>query len=258
MNKKDIKKRIEKLRTEIRRHRYLYHVLDKPEITDGALDSLKNELQELENKYPEFITTDSPTQRVGGRPLDKFKKINHTNSILSLRDAFSLEDLEDWEERNKKILGGENDFSYYAELKLDGLAIVLRYRDGILDKGITRGNGKIGEDVTHNLKTIESIPLILEKTGGRSQKALKGIFEVRGEVIMTKESFKKVNQEQEKNGESKFANPRNTAAGSIRQLDPKIASKRDLDSILITSAPKLASMLPTLGPAAMVVKSMIR
>lgn len=228
MNKKDIKKRIEKLRAEISRHRYLYHVLDKPEITDGALDSLKNELQELENQHPEFITTDSPTQRVGGKSLDKFKKIEHTKPILSLRDAFNLDDLKDWEARNKKILGG-GDFSYYAELKLDGLAIVLRYKDGILNKGITRGNGRIGEDVTHNLKTIESIPLKLEKVDGKALRALRGIFEVRGEVIMTKKSFEKINKEQEERGESKFANPRNTAAGSIRQLDPKIAAKRDLD-----------------------------
>ncbi|NQU99151.1 MAG: NAD-dependent DNA ligase LigA, partial [Parcubacteria group bacterium] len=228
MNKLEVKKRIEKLRAEIRRYRYLYHVLDKPEITDGASDSLKNELQELENKYPELITSDSPTQRVGGRPLDKFRKIKHTSPILSLRDAFKLEDLQDWEERNEKILGGGN-FNYYAELKLDGLAIVLRYKDGILDKGITRGNGRVGEDVTHNLKTIESIPLKLEKVKGVLEKALKGVFEVRGEVIMTKRSFEKINKEQERRGDSKFANPRNTAAGSIRQLDPKIAATRDLD-----------------------------
>ncbi len=228
MNRSEVKKRIEKLRKEIQRHRYLYHVLDKPEISDGALDSLKNELQELEDKYPEFITLDSPTQRVGGQVLDKFQKIEHTRPILSLRDAFNLDDLKDWEERNEKILSKKN-FSYYAELKLDGLAIVLRYKNGVLDKGITRGNGRIGEDVTHNLKTIESIPLKLEEVGGRAARALKGVFEVRGEVIMTKKSFEKINEEQKKKGELPFANPRNTAAGSIRQLDPKIAAKRDLD-----------------------------
>lgn len=229
MNKIEAKKRIEKLRKEIRRHRYLYHVLDKPEISDGALDSLKNELQKLENEYPRFITPDSPTQRVGGKPLSKFKKLKHTNPILSLRDAFSLEDLKDWEERNNKILGGNNNFSYYVELKLDGLAIVLRYRNGLLEKGITRGNGKVGEDVTSNLRTIESIPLKLEKVPGKASKALQGIFEVRGEVVMTKKSFAKTNKEQEKKGEPVFANPRNTAAGSIRQLDPRVAAERELD-----------------------------
>lgn len=228
MNKSEAKKRIEKLRKEIRRHRYLYHVLDKPEISDAALDSLKNELQELEDQHPEFITPDSPTQRVGGKPLDKFKKVKHTKPILSLRDAFSLDDLKDWEERNEKIIG-ENKFSYFVELKLDGLAIILRYKDGTLEKGITRGDGKVGEDVTHNLKTIESIPLRLEKVTGKASKALKGIFEVRGEVIMTKTSFEKTNKEQKKKGEPVFANPRNTAAGSIRQLNPQIAAKRDLD-----------------------------
>lgn len=228
MNKSAVKKRIGKLRTEIRRHRYLYHVLDKPEISDAALDSLKNELQELEDKYPELVTPDSPTQRVGGKPLGKFEKVKHTKPILSLRDAFSLEDLKDWEERNKKILN-KDEFSYYVELKLDGLAIVLRYEDGILKKGITRGDGKVGEDVTNNLKTIESVPLKLERVEGKAQNALRGIFEVRGEVIMTKKSFEKVNKEQKKKGEATFANPRNTAAGSIRQLDPQVAANRDLD-----------------------------
>lgn len=228
MNKLTAKERIEKLKDEINHHRYLYHVLDKIEISDAALDSLKHELAELEEQYPDLITPDSPTQRVGGEPLDEFKKIKHRQPILSLQDAFSFEELLDWEKRNAKLVDNQK-FSYFAELKLDGLAIVLRYQDGVFEKGITRGNGIVGEDVTHNLKTIESIPLRLEKASGKAVNALKGIFEVRGEVIMTKKAFKKVNAEQKTKGEPTFANPRNTAAGSIRQLDPKIAAIRDLD-----------------------------
>ena len=229
--KGEAKIRIEKLKKEIRHHRYLYHVLDKQEISDGALDSLKRELAQLEKQYPDLQAKDSPTQRVSGKPLDKFEKVQHTRPILSLQDAFGFEELMDWEQRNAKIIES-NKFSYFAELKMDGLAIVLRYQDGIFVKGITRGNGIVGEDVTHNLKTIESIPLKLEEAAGKPGVALKGIFEVRGEVIMSKKAFSKANSEQARKGEPIFANPRNTAAGSVRQLDPKIAASRDLDCMV--------------------------
>lgn len=233
----EAKQRIEKLKDEINHHRYLYHVLDRQEISDAALDSLKHELYLLEQKYPEFITPDSPTQRVGGRPLKEFKKVRHKVPMLSLNDAFSEEELRQWEERLKRFILREK-FDYFAELKLDGFAISLVYKNGLLSYGATRGNGKIGEDVTQNLKTINSIPLRLDlhkRIGDtRIQKTLenlikKGTIEVRGEVYMTKAAFEKVNKERKKKGEEVYANPRNTAAGSIRQLDPKVAASRNLD-----------------------------
>ena len=252
MNKKrfsktEVKKRIEKLRKLINHHRYLYHVLDRQEISEAALDSLKKELFDLEQKYPEFITPDSPTQRVGGKPLEKFEKVRHPQPMISLNDAFSEKDMEDWFERNSKLLTKEeiSRLDYYCEPKLDGLAIELIYKDGIFTAGVTRGDGIFGEDVTQNLKTIEAIPLKLreideiikelEREGLKeiAQKIKKqGLEEVvvRGEVIVTKKNFEKVNKEQIKLGQTTFANPRNLAAGSVRQLDPKITAQRKLDS----------------------------
>lgn len=223
MTKNAAKKRIEKLKREINHHRYLYHVLDKIEISDAALDSLKNELVKLEEKYPELMTPDSPTQRVGGKPLAKFKKIRHSKPVLSLQDVFNEEDLKAWEERILKILPEKKPLDYFAELKIDGLSIVLRYENGLLATGATRGDGVMGEDVTQNLKTIEGIPLRLEGT-----KKAPAILEVRGEVYMTIGAFKKVNAARKKSGLPLYANPRNIAAGSIRQLDPKITEKRKL------------------------------
>lgn len=225
MNKIEAKKRIGKLIEEINRHRYLYHVLDKQEISDGALDSLKNELAELEKEFPEFLRKDSPTQRVSGQALDKFSKVKHSTSILSLVDAFNPDDIRDWQERNENILK-QKVKGYFSELKLDGLTVVLTYKDGIFWRGATRGDGKVGEDVSNNLKTIDSIPLSLRPL---PNKKLPKIVEVRGEVVMHKEIFAKINREQEKKGLALFANPRNVAAGSIRQLDPKITASRKLD-----------------------------
>jgi len=235
MNKHEIGKRINKLKQEIEHHRYLYHVQDIQEISDAALDSLKHELYRLEQEYPELITPDSPTQRVGGRPLDKFSKVRHSNPILSLEDVFSIEEAQKWEEKNQKIVPGPYD--YFCELKLDGLTVVLTYQDGALVRGATRGDGITGEDVTQNLKTIESIPLKLKiedlpqlRSGqGRSKIKIPEIFEVRGEVVMTKKVFDEINLAQEKSGLPKYANPRNVAAGSIRQLDSKITAARKLD-----------------------------
>ncbi len=191
--------------------------MDKQEISDAALDSLKKELADLERQWPDLVTLDSPTQRVGGQPLAKFKKVAHSRPMLSLVDAFSREELEDWETRIKK-LAPHSQFDYYAEVKMDGLAVALIYEQGILVQGATRGDGKVGEEVTENLKTIESIPLSLEKP-------YPARVEVRGEVYMSKKNFDQLNK---KEGQ-KFANPRNAAAGSIRQLDPKIAASRQLD-----------------------------
>jgi len=219
MNKSEAKKRIEKLKAEINYHRYLYHVLDKQEISDAALDSLKHELEILERQFPEYISSDSPTQRVGGKPLEKFKKVTHQIRMVSLNDAFTEEEMSDWEERIKKIFPTHK-FEYFAEVKLDGFAVALEYEKGVLKTGSTRGDGLVGEDVTQNLKTIESIPLRLRQDIDA---------EIRGEVIMTKKSFEAANARQKQLGEKIYANPRNLAAGSIRQLDPRLAASRNLD-----------------------------
>ncbi len=243
MDEKLAKERIEKLKEIINEARYAYHVLNKDLYPPEVLDSLKKELFDLEQKFPQFITPDSPTQRIGGEPLKEFPKVRHKVPMLSFNDAFSLEDLEDWEERNQKLVPGK--YSYFCELKIDGLAIKLVYRKGILEVGATRGDGYLGEDVTQNVKTIEAIPLSLlpipkiienlkneglEKTIEYFKNGYPEEIEVRGEVFMHLIDFRKLNEEREKNGEPLFANPRNAAAGSLRQLDPKITSQRKLDS----------------------------
>lgn len=247
MNKSESHQRIKKLRELINYHRYLYHVLDKQQISDQALDSLKKELFDLEQKNPEFITPDSPTQRVAGLPLKEFKKVRHPERMLSLNDAFSEDDMKDWQERISKLLtdGEKSKIDFYCELKLDGLAIELIYKDGILETGSTRGDGILGEDVTQNLKTIEAIPLKLRETKDVVKDLEKeGLMEivrtiaktglkkviVRGEVFLSKKEFEEINKLQIKKGLPSYANPRNIAAGSIRQLDPKITALRRLDS----------------------------
>jgi DNA ligase (NAD+) len=232
MTKTEAKKRTEKLRAVISHHRYLYHVLDTQEISDAALDSLKHELYQLEQQYPEFITPDSPTQRVGGEPLKEFKKVSHKIPMLSIEDVFSEKELEDWEKYLKRLapssFASAKKRGYFCELKIDGFAVTLIYKNGIFVRGATRGNGRIGEDVTQNLKTIESIPLKLRELGGLSSTILNGGVEIRGEVYMEKKDFDKLNKQLEKRGEKKYANPRNLAAGSIRQLDSKIVDSRPL------------------------------
>lgn len=211
--------RIGALKKEIEHHRYLYHVQDTQEISDAALDSLKHELDGLEQAFPQFVTKDSPTQRVGGQALPEFSQIRHETRMLSLTDCFSVEELTLWEKRNKKII--DTEYEYFAQLKVDGVAISLVYEDGILQYGATRGDGETGEDVTQNIKTIESIPLRLRmQTAGRT--------EIRGEVYILKTDFEKMNALRQAQGEQRFANPRNIAAGSIRQLDPSIAATRNL------------------------------
>lgn len=247
MNKRQIKERLEKLRAEINHHRYLYHVLDRQEISDAALDSLKHELFKLEQEHPEFVTSDSPTQRVGGTPLDKFKKIKHQTRMLSLEDVFSEEEFSGWEKRLQRFLKKDIVFNYYCELKLDGLALSLKYKNGLLEYGATRGDGETGEDVTENIKTIETVPLSLRqpreselKKIGLSETSIsklltalkKGEIEARGEVIIFKSDFVKFNRAAVKKGGQAFANPRNAAAGSVRQLDPKIAAERPLKFVV--------------------------
>ncbi len=289
MNKQQIKQRIEKLKEEINHHRYLYHVLDREEISQAALDSLKNELFKLEQAYPKYITPDSPTQRVEGKPLDKFNKVSHSSPMMSLYDAFSEQDMMDWEKRLEKILNtpqppafteasagksaaplgpaikdGVNKGSnksgemvsiplltkegirggFYCELKLDGLAVALHYQSGKLVLGATRGDGVMGENVTQNLKTSEAIPLVLRQPSrqelekiGLSASSIKkvwsaierGEIEARGEAIMTNRVLSELNKMYKQAGKPQLANSRNAAAGSIRQLDPRLTAERRLD-----------------------------
>jgi DNA ligase (NAD+) len=216
----NVAKRIAKLRQEIDTYRYQYHVLNRLEISEAALDSLKHELYGLESQHPELITKDSPTQRVAGEALPGFRKITHVVPMLSIEDSFSFEETQEWLGRIKK-LRPDAQVDFYAELKMDGLAVSLVYQDGELVTGATRGDGHIGEDVTHNIRTIEAIPLTLRKK-------IPGRVEIRGEAYMTKSQLAKINAKLKKRGEPEMANPRNAAAGSIRQLDPKIAAERGL------------------------------
>jgi DNA ligase (NAD+) len=226
VTEKEAKDRILSLKKVIDEYRYSYHVLDKSSISDEALDTLKHELQELERQFPQFITDDSPTQRVGGIPLDKFEKVTHLTPMLSMEDVFTFEEVLAWQARIEKH-NGQKINEFYLMPKIDGLAVTLWYKNGELIKAITRGDGKVGEDVTNNVKTIESIPLKL-----REHKNITSfndsLIEVRGEVYITKKDFNTINKDQQKKGEKIFANPRNLAAGSIRQLDPRIAASRKL------------------------------
>ena len=216
------KARIEKLKTLINDYRYHYHVLDELIMSEAAADSLKHELSQLEEQYPEFITPDSPTQRVAGKPLDKFQKVTHTSRMISLADVFSESEIRDWVARNYKLVDQGTEFTFFTDIKMDGLAMSLHYENGIFQQAVTRGDGLVGEDVTMNVKTIQNIPLKLNLENPPEH------LEVRGEVIIFKQDFEKLNQMQAKLGEKPFANPRNLAAGTIRQLDPRIAASRPL------------------------------
>ena len=216
------KARIEKLKTLINDYRYHYHVLDESIMSEAAADSLKHELSQLEEQYPEFITPDSPTQRVAGKPLDKFQKVTHASRMISLADVFSESEIRDWVARNYKLVDRGTEFTFFTDIKMDGLAMSLHYENGIFKQAVTRGDGLVGEDVTMNVKTIQNIPLKLNLDNPPEH------LEVRGEVIIFKQDFEKLNQMQAKLGEKPFANPRNLAAGTIRQLDPRIAASRPL------------------------------
>ena len=216
------KARIEKLKELINDYRYHYHVLDESIMSEAAADSLKHELSQLEEQYPEFITPDSPTQRVAGKPLDKFQKVTHASRMISLADVFSESEIRDWVARNYKLVDQGIEFTFFTDIKMDGLAMSLHYENGIFKQAVTRGDGLVGEDVTMNVKTIQNIPLKLNLDNPPEH------LEVRGEVIIFKQDFEKLNQMQAKLGEKPFANPRNLAAGTIRQLDPRIAASRPL------------------------------
>lgn len=218
--------RIKQLRILINDYRYNYHVLDKSIMSEAAADSLKHELTRLESEYPELITPDSPTQRVAGVPLKGFKKVKHQSRMLSLNDVFNQKEIEDWMRRCRDLVPNGK-FDYFADVKMDGLACSLIYQDGKLVQAATRGDGFVGEDVTSNILTIESVPTEIRVASG-FEIFTKGRTEIRGEVIIFKEDFKKLNDERQKSGESLYANPRNLAAGSIRQLDPRLAVMRPL------------------------------
>ena len=224
MNRAEVEKRIIKLRELINDYRYHYHVLDESIISEAAADSLKHELAKLEAEYPELITPDSPTQRVAGKPLDKFTKVKHEKRMISLADVFSEEEIKEWINRNEKIIPGGKIEEFFTDIKMDGLACALKYRDGVFYQAVTRGDGMVGEDVTQNVKTIQNIPLKISI----SEESVPSEIEVRGEIVIFKKDFERLNEIQRKNGLPEFANPRNLAAGSIRQLDPKIAASRPL------------------------------
>jgi DNA ligase (NAD+) len=259
MNEEEAKERIEHLKKTINHYRYLYHVLDRSEISDSALDSLKKELFDLETKFPKLITPDSPTQRIGGRPLKEFKKVRHTTRMTSFNDTFSEEDMFAWFERLENYLhfspikekhiyennlSGEKKFvaPFYCELKIDGLAIELEYENGIFVRGSTRGDGNVGEDVTQNIRTIEAIPLNFFEEKEVKENLIKIGYNpdrynlspqhliIRGEIFITKKEFLRINNEQKKNGDKQYANLRNIAAGSLRQLNPTVTASRHLDS----------------------------
>jgi DNA ligase (NAD+) len=223
----NVKKEIEELREKLRYHEYRYYVLDDPEISDVAYDRMMNRLKELEAAHPELVTPDSPTVRVGGTPREGFSTVRHARPMLSLDNAFSYDALRDWDRRVREASGQEK-IEYVSEHKFDGLSISLQYEDGVLARGVTRGDGTTGEDVTPNVKTIRSIPLRVDAATLKKVK-LPADFEVRGEVMMTKKAFEALNREQERIGGKIFVNARNSAAGAVRVLDPSITAARRLD-----------------------------
>ncbi|HSK63707.1 MAG TPA: NAD-dependent DNA ligase LigA [Pyrinomonadaceae bacterium] len=224
MAAKAIARQIEKLREEIRRHEELYYVYDSPEISDRDYDELLERLQKLEQERPDLVTPDSPTQRVGGRPAEGFPEVVHSRQMLSLDNSYNIDELRAFDERCRRLAEGRP-LDYVAELKIDGLSLSLQYAGGVLVRGVTRGDGRIGEDVTQNARTIRSVPLRLKSNG----KLIDSNIEVRGEVFIPRDVFEKTNAEREEQGEPRFANPRNAAAGAIRQLDSRLVARRKLD-----------------------------
>jgi DNA ligase (NAD+) len=224
---KDVEKKIESLREKIRHHEYLYHVLDHPEMSDAEFDKLMQQLKDLEAEHPELIAADSPTQRVGGKPREGFVKVAHSSPMLSLDNTYSEEELRAWERRVHE-LSGRTEVDYVCELKLDGMSLALIYEERKLVRGITRGDGSVGEDVTLNVRTVRSVPLSIPRE--KLKKAgIPANFEVRGELLMPLAAFKKMNEERESKGLSVFANPRNATAGTVRQLESKVTAERRLD-----------------------------
>ncbi len=227
MKLQDARERYAALKRQLQEYSHQYYVLDDPSVSDAVYDGLMRELKEIESAYPELITPDSPTQRVGGQPLAKFEKVRHSSRMLSLNDVFSQTDVEAWVKRMQKLVPDAT-LEYDAEIKMDGLACALVYEEGVLTQAITRGDGFVGENVTANVRTIKSVPLTLREDSEYRQ-FLRGRTEVRGEIIMLKKDFERLNQEREAQGQPVFANPRNLAAGTIRQLDPQLVASRPLN-----------------------------
>ncbi len=251
MNKSQAQERIKKLRDLINNYRYHYHVLDESIMSEAAADSLKHELSKLEADYPELITSNSPTQRVAGQPLPGFKQVQHSSRMLSLNDVFGREELEAWITRIQKLAPGQK-LEFFVDLKMDGLACALIYQDGKYSQAITRGDGFVGEDVTANVATIESVPLELRHPDSKNRttnKFLEGRTEVRGEIIMFKKDFAALNAARTKKGLPLFANPRNLAAGTIRQLDPKLTAARPLGFRAYDLMPGDSAQVSTYGYA---------
>ncbi|HRQ87145.1 MAG TPA: NAD-dependent DNA ligase LigA, partial [Candidatus Saccharibacteria bacterium] len=224
---KEASQRVAKLRDLLNTYSYEYHVQDNPSVDDAVYDGLFSELKQIEAEFPELITGDSPTQRVGGEPLSGFKKVAHSSRMLSLNDVFSREDVEAWVKRMDKLLPGGIKHEFFADIKLDGLACALVYEDGMFTQAITRGNSFEGEDITQNVRTIKNVPLRLKVTKGYEH-FLVGKTEIRGEIVMLKSEFEKLNAARKATGEPEFANPRNLAAGTMRQLDPRLVAERPL------------------------------
>jgi DNA ligase (NAD+) len=234
---KDPAREVEKLREELRRHEHLYYVLDRPEVTDAEYDALMRRLQDLETQHPELATPDSPTRRVGGKPREGFVKVRHSSPMLSLDNALNEGELRDFDRRVRELLGGGAEYRYVVELKMDGLSMAAYYRDCLFQQAVTRGDGQVGEDVTENARTIRSLPLRV--------KSKLPAFEVRGETVMNRRAFERLNTERDDRGLSRFANPRNAAAGSLRVLEPQITASRRLDYytyfLLVDGQPALDS-----------------
>jgi DNA ligase (NAD+) len=226
MDKAQASDRIKKLRVIIDDYRYHYHVLDESIMTEAAADSLKHELTQLEERYPDLITPDSPSQRVAGQALDKFEKVQHKYPMISLQDVFNRSEIDDWLARIEKLIASRYD-EYFADIKMDGLACALIYEDGVLRTAITRGDGQVGENVTMNIRTIKNIPLRLRESNNYT-KFLNGRTEIRGEIVMYKKDFDELNKRRELANQPLFMNPRNLSAGTIRQLDPKLVAERSL------------------------------
>ena len=240
----DIERQAERLRDELRRHEYLYYVLDAPEISDTEYDALLRELKKLEDEHPEVASPDSPTQRVGGKPREGFVKVRHSSPMLSLDNALNEAELRDFDRRVRDLLNGAK-YSYVAELKLDGLSMAAHYRDGRFTEALTRGDGTIGEDVTSNVRTIRSVPLSVSAAKLKAAK-MPEIFEVRGEVVLPHAAFVKMNEERVAAGMTAAANPRNAAAGTIRTLEPNIvAQRRDRKSTRLNSSHSGESRMPS-------------
>ena len=225
-------KRIEELRAELRRHEHLYYVMDAPVISDAEYDALMNELKRLETQHPELLTPDSPSQRVGGKPAEGFQKVRHSRPMLSLDNAYTEEELRDWDRRVRE-LAGNLPVEYTAELKLDGLSLALHYEaapggGARLVRGLTRGDGQIGEDVSTSVRTIRSVPLSISAVRLK-EAGVPPDFEVRGETVMPQKAFEKMNKEREAEGLAPAVNPRNAAAGTLRTMEPSIVAQRRLD-----------------------------